>query len=118
MKPAKERGRAQKIKKYLAFLGILLAISLAANKTFALSLKEFFEQPLPNVLEFMDKAGIWIKNWSFEAWEFLKNIYNWSLENILAKIWQGIIWLGTTVKNGITGGLNFVVEIFKKILGR
>lgn len=116
MKPAKERGRTQKIKKYLAFLGILLAISLAANKTFALSLKEFFEQPLPNVLEFMDRAGESIKTLSLQLWEWLKTIYSWSIDNILSKIWQGIIWLGTTVKDGITGGLDFVVEIFKKIL--
>lgn len=88
----------------VSLLGILLTTSIAG----AVTLKDFFQKPLPSVVEFMNRVIDWL------SWFWSKTLYytdivlNWTLDVALIKTWKFFLWLWNLVKTGILTGWSLI----------
>ncbi len=89
----------------------ILGIILLGATTHALTFKEFFQKPLPNVVEFAEKAIDWF------AWLCSKIIFyavivlNWTLDVALVKTWKFFVWLWLLIKTAMATGWDLIDQL-------
>ena len=99
------------LKKILAVS--LLGAVLIASTAGAVTLKEFFQEPMPNVVEFMDKVIIWL-GWLWQKILYVTDVVlNWTLDSFLIYFWKVTVWFWNLVKTSFLAGwqtINAVAE--------
>lgn len=68
----------------------------------AVTLRDFLDQPLPDVGLFMARVLSWLRWLLAKILQFVNLILDWTLDNILAYLWKILIW-----------AWNFIVESFR-----
>ena len=88
----------------ISLLG-LIAISTSAH---ALTLKEFFQEPMPNVVEFMDKVVIWLGLLWQKTLYVTDVVLNWTLDSFLIYFWKVTVWFWNLVKTSFLAGWQMI----------
>lgn len=100
------------------FLATLTLGLLFATTVQALTLKEIFQRPLPNVVDFVNQIINWAK-WLWSKITYYGNlILNWSLDNLIAYLVKVIRWFWQLIKSGFLTGLEMLKNLLKILLGQ
>lgn len=97
------------------FVISLLGIILLGVTTHALTIKEFSQKPLPNVVEFMDKALDWLGWFWSKIISFTNAVFNWTIDVFLTKLWKIIVWFWDLMKTGVLTGWALIDQIIKQL---
>ena len=93
------------------FVVSILGIILLGAATHAITLNDFFQEPLPNVIEFVEKAIDWF-SWLWSKIIFYADIIlNWTLDVALVKTWKFFLWLWDLIKTGVMTGWQMIDAI-------
>jgi hypothetical protein len=86
------------MRKILVLLFVICYLSFAATPLYAITLREFLEDPLPDIGAFMAKVWGWLQ-WLWDKIIGIANIIlDWALDNILAYVWKVLLWVWNLIK--------------------
>ncbi|OGY39289.1 MAG: hypothetical protein A2418_00375 [Candidatus Brennerbacteria bacterium RIFOXYC1_FULL_41_11] len=99
------------------FILLTLMVALFAIGTIAqaITLKDFFEKPLPSATDFMEKAIEWFKWLWSKIIYYMDSILGWTLDNVLTNIWKFFVWLWNLIKDGILTGWGLIDQIARML---
>ena len=86
--------------------GLLLALTVNG-----ITLKDFFQKPLPSVNEFIEKVSVWASWVGEKIIYWSEKIFNWTIDQVLTETWKVIIWLWQLVKTGLINGWSLIDKI-------